>query len=114
LGGFSERQTPSLEARAMPKLTKLLHKPLAFSITKKPDFQACLRCKASPPTNALINQTALTLETCLDPRSAFATRNRFDQPARTKPKPFTNEPNFALQPCPDEPISQPKRKPLPK
>jgi hypothetical protein len=63
LGGFSERQTPSLEARATPKLTKLLHNPLTFSITKKPDFQTRLRCKTSRPTNALTNQTALTLET---------------------------------------------------
>jgi hypothetical protein len=54
---------PSLEARATPKLTKLLHKPLTFSIAKKPDFQTRLRFKTSRLTNALTNQTALTLET---------------------------------------------------
>ncbi|MEM4733563.1 MAG: hypothetical protein QXD70_03440, partial [Candidatus Bathyarchaeia archaeon] len=55
--------------RTMPNLTKLLHSPSTFSITKKPDLQTRPQFKASPPTNALTDETALTLAVCLDQKA---------------------------------------------
>jgi len=50
-------------------LKKLLHKLSAFSITKKPDLQTHLQFKASRPTNALTDETVLTLEIRLNPKA---------------------------------------------
>jgi hypothetical protein len=49
LGGFTERKTPCLKTRTTADLTKLLHEPLPFATTQKPDLPTCSLFKDQRP-----------------------------------------------------------------